>query len=61
MLTASVPFLVGAASLVGVDTWLAPEPAARPVVAGRSRLGLSDVLLAPAGLDPRLGGGDESF
>ena len=58
MLTATVPFLVGAASLVGVDTYLAPEPAARPVEVGRSHLGLRDYLLGPASLDPRLGGGD---
>ena len=58
VLTATVPFLVGAASLVGVDTYLAPEPAARPVEIGRSHLGLRDYLLGPASLDPRLGGGD---
>ena len=58
VLTATVPFLVGAASLVGVDTYLAPEPAARPVTVGRSHLGLRDYLLGPPSLDPRLGGGD---
>jgi phage tail-like protein len=56
--TASSPFLVGAASLVGVDTYLAPEPAPQPVAVGRSVLGLRDFLLGPASLDPRLTGGD---
>ena len=58
VLTASVPFLVGAASLVGVDSYLAPEPAVRPVEIGRSQLGLRDFLLGLSALDPRLGGGD---
>jgi hypothetical protein len=44
------------AALVGVDTYLGPEPAARPVTLNKSRLGERDFLIRPASLDPRLGG-----
>lgn len=54
VVTASEPFLVGAASLVGVDTYLGPTPPVRPVRVGRSRLGRRDVLVHSPSLDPRL-------
>ncbi|MDH5666845.1 MAG: phage tail protein [Nitrospira sp.] len=52
--TASEPFLVGAASLVGVDTYLGPAQPVRSVRVGRSRLGRRDVLVHSPSLDPRL-------
>jgi phage tail-like protein len=54
VMTASEPFLVGAASLVGVDTYLGPTQPVRPVRVGRSRLGRRDVLVHSPSLDPRL-------
>ena len=54
VVTASEPFLVGAASLVGVDTYLVPAQPLRPVRIGRSRLGRRDVLVHSPSLDPRL-------
>jgi phage tail-like protein len=50
----SYPFIVGAASLVAVDTYLATKPQPRPVKVGRSRLGVRDVIQRPPSLDPRL-------
>lgn len=57
VLTASQPFLVGMASLIGVDTYLAPKPQPRPVRLGSSHIGVRDLILRPASLDPRLEGG----
>ncbi|MDP1769213.1 MAG: phage tail protein [Nitrospirota bacterium] len=54
VVTASEPFLVGAASLVGVDTYLGPAQPIRPVRVGRSRLGRRDVLVHSSSLDPRM-------
>jgi hypothetical protein len=54
VVAASEPFLVGAASLVGVDTYLGPTQPVRPVQVGRSRLGRRDVLTHSPSLDPRL-------
>lgn len=54
VVTASEPFLVGAASLVGVDTYLGPTAPICPVRVGRSRLGRRDVLVHSPSLDPRL-------
>lgn len=54
VVAASEPFLVGAASLVGVDTYLGPARPVRPVRVGRSRLGRRDVLAHSPSLDPRL-------
>ncbi|QHE85168.1 phage tail protein [Hydrogenophaga sp. BPS33] len=56
VVTASWPFMVGVASLVGVDSYLAravPPQAAR---VQRSVLGLGDFVLGPTTLDPRLRG-----
>jgi phage tail-like protein len=41
---AAYPFLVGIASLVGIDTFLAPKPPQRTVDIGRSRIGIADLL-----------------
>jgi len=54
---ATVPFLVGMASLIGVDTYLAEGEKARPVRVDRSFVGVRDVLQRPPSLDPRLEGG----
>jgi phage tail-like protein len=50
---ASTPFLVGAASLVGIDTYLARKPGPQPVRVGSSQVGVRDVILGTGGLDPR--------
>jgi len=47
-------FMVGVASLVGVDTSLSEPQPPRPVHLDRSALGGGDVLIGPASLDPRL-------
>ena len=54
--TASWPFMVGVASLVGVDTYLARTVPPRPVRVQRSVLGGGDFVLGPTTLDPRLRG-----
>ena len=54
VLAASQPFLVGMASLVGVDTYLAPNPTPNPVRLDQSYLGERDLILRPPSLDPRL-------
>ncbi|MDM0018107.1 phage tail protein [Variovorax saccharolyticus] len=53
---ATWPLLVGIASLVGVDTYLGPPRAPRPVRVGVSSIGLGDRLIGPGVLDPRLAG-----
>jgi hypothetical protein len=50
------PLLVGIAGLVGVDTYLGPPRLPQPVRLQRSLLGVRDVLIGPAVLDPRLSG-----
>jgi phage tail-like protein len=57
LVPASSSFLVGLASLVGVDTYLGRRPGREPVRLGASRLGVRDFVQRPASLDPRLGGG----
>lgn len=54
--TATWPFMVGVASLVGVDTYLARAVPVRPVRVQRSVLGGGDFVLGPTTLDPRLRG-----
>jgi phage tail-like protein len=56
VLPATWPLLVGVASLVGVDTFLAPPRAPRQVQLQRSVLGGGDVLQVQPLLDPRLSG-----
>ena len=73
VMTATQPFMVGMASLVGVDTYLSKPQPLRPFrlgdgLAGRqsriggllggSQIGMGDFLLHPPSLDPRLESGD---
>jgi phage tail-like protein len=58
--TATWPLRVGVASLVGVDTYLGPPRVPQPVQVQRSVLGLSDRLIGPGVLDPRLSGNPAS-
>ena len=60
VVTASHPFLVGMASLVGVDTYLGRRPPIGPVRLEQSHLGLRDLLQRPPSLDPRLKAGARS-
>ncbi|HET6231525.1 MAG TPA: phage tail protein [Longimicrobiaceae bacterium] len=57
VMATTYPFLVGMASLVGVDTYLGPRPPRLPVRVERSYVGISDFLITPVSLDPRLEGG----
>ncbi len=57
VLTASQRFMVGLASLVGIDTYLVDKPQPGPVRVNRSALGVRDVLQHPPSLDPRLEAG----
>ena len=50
----SQPFLVGIASLLGVDTYLAPTPPPDPVVLGTSQIGRYNRVFQAPSLDPRL-------
>ncbi len=54
IVTARHPFLVGLASLVGVDSYLRDEPPPGPVRTDHSRLGVRDLLIGRACLDHRL-------
>lgn len=60
VVTATYPFIVSIASLVGVDTYLAAKPQPRPVRLGTSQLGTRDLLQRPPSLDPRLESGIDS-
>ncbi|QSA98401.1 phage tail protein [Methylococcus sp. EFPC2] len=52
---ATWPFLVGVASLIGVDTYLGPARTHRPARTDRSSLG-QDYVIGPVSLDPRMAG-----
>ena len=54
--SASLPFLAGISSLVGVDTYLVRKPKPGPVRVGLSRLGVWDVVAQRPSLDPRFPG-----
>jgi len=54
--TATWPFLVGIASLVGVDTYLGPPEVPRPARLDVSGLGQGDYVIGPTSLDPRFAG-----
>jgi len=54
---ASHPFIVGLASLVGVDTFLRERPPVPALRIDESELGRHSFLTRPASLDPRLEGG----
>jgi phage tail-like protein len=51
---ATQPFMVGLASLLGVNTYLAPEPPRDPIVLNRSRVGRYNMVIQAPSLDPRL-------
>ncbi|MCC7283151.1 MAG: hypothetical protein IT556_12255 [Acetobacteraceae bacterium] len=53
VLEASRPLIVGAASLVGVDTFLVDAPPPRRVRVDRSRLGTGDLVMGDGRLDAR--------
>ena len=57
VLTATWPFLVGIASLVGVDTYLGPPRSPQPARPDVSFIGMEDFVLGPVSLDPRRTGG----
>jgi phage tail-like protein len=52
--TASQPFMVGLAGLLGVDSYLAREPRRDPVVVNASRIGRYNIVRQAPSLDPRL-------
>ena len=54
---ASHPFMVGLASLVGVDSYLRPQQSRPNILVDESKLGTQGFLQRPATLDPRLEGG----
>ncbi len=54
--TASLPLIVGVASLVGVDTYLVAPPTPTPVRVDVSIVGGGDEVLGDGGLDPRSDG-----
>ena len=51
--TATQPFMIGMASLLGVNTYLAPEPPPNPVVVDVSDVGRYDLVQHVPSLDPR--------
>ncbi len=56
VVTTTAPFLVTLSALVGLDTYLSPEPPRQTVTLDRSHIGVRDILQQPASLDPRLTG-----
>jgi phage tail-like protein len=56
VVAATWPFMVGVASLVGIDSYLARPQLPRPVRVQQSSLGVDDFVLGPNSLDPRLRG-----
>jgi len=54
---ASTQFLIGASSLVNVDTYLRRKPPILPVRVEQSRIGVRDVLTGLPTLDPRIAAG----
>jgi phage tail-like protein len=54
--TASLPFLAGLSSLIGVDTYLGPKPQPGPIRVGETRVGVWDVVQQPGSLDPAFEG-----
>jgi phage tail-like protein len=51
---ATQPFLIGLASLLGVNTYLAPAPPREPVVVNASQVGRYNMVVQHESLDPRL-------
>jgi phage tail-like protein len=59
--TASYSFVAGLASLVGVDTYLAPKLGPRAVRVDVSQIGVRDLIERVPALDPRLGGDERQL
>ncbi len=57
VLVAKQPFMVGLASLLGVNTYLGPNVPRNPVRVGVSDVGHYDVVMQTPSLDPRMEGG----
>ncbi len=55
--TAQAPFMIGLASLLGVNTYLAPEPRRKTATLDVSDVGRYDIVVNAASLDPRLENG----
>jgi phage tail-like protein len=51
---ATQPFMIGLASLLGVNSYLAPEPPRNPIVLNQSRVGRYNMVIQSPSLDPRL-------
>jgi len=58
---ATFPFLVGIASLLGLDTYLRKKPDLRPVRVDISRIGGNDVIFQVPSLDPRFDVGSQNI
>jgi phage tail-like protein len=56
VVAARYPFLTGIASLVGVDTYLAPKPPRAALRVDASAIGARDYVMQAAALDPRVAG-----
>jgi hypothetical protein len=54
---ATQPFMIGLASLLGVNTYLGPDLLANPVTVGVSDVGRYDVVTQMPSLDPRMENG----
>jgi phage tail-like protein len=57
---ATQPFMIGLASLVGVNSYLGPDPPRNPVTVGVSDVGRYDVVEEMPSLDPRMNNSWES-
>ena len=51
---ATEPFMIGLASLLGVNTYMAPEPPRNPIVLNQSRVGRYNMVIQSPSLDPRM-------
>ncbi len=51
---AAQPFMIGLASLLGVNSYLAPEPPRDPIVLNQSRIGRYNMVIQSPSLDPRM-------
>jgi len=57
VLIAAQPLMIGLASLLGINTYLAPEPPRNPVTVDQSDVGRYDVVTQLPTLDPRMDNG----
>jgi phage tail-like protein len=55
---ATQPFMIGLASLLGINTYLAPEPPRNPITVDVSDIGRYDVVTEMPTLDPRMDNGE---